>query len=305
MKYLKKFTQHSDYEEFINGGGVSIPNVSYCENENEVHFKILTPNNEIWYISTDGNIVTPYSGSTTPFLDVDGNNIPIVSNTYENGKGIIKLEKDCYQIGDSAFESRASLTGITIPNSVTTIGNDAFRSCYSLTGITIPNSVTIIGDNAFANCNFTGITIPNSVTSIGDGAFAGWITPKLIDNIIFPNEQLKINYFETSTAFNSWHSLIELTIPNGTRSIKSLFQGCTSLISVTIPESVESIEMESDFTVLSILNVQRETPPALNLGALSYFNLCQINVPISAEDAYKTADGWSEYADIIQGISFY
>lgn len=281
---------------------MSLPNVSYCEYENEVHFKILSPSNEFWYLSTDGNIVEPSSDSTIPFLDADENNIKIISNTYENGKGIIKLEKDCYQIGNSAFSNSQTLSNITIPDSVTSIGAGAFHTCASLTGITLPNSLTKIGDNAFTNNELiTGITIPNSVTEIGDGAFAGWRSPKLIDNIIFPNEELKIKYFETPTAFNSWDSLIELTIPNGTKSIKSLFQGCRSLISVTIPESVESIDMDSDFTNLSILNVMGETPPTINSGAFSTFGLSRINVPYGAEDVYKAAEGWSEYADIIVG----
>ena len=43
----------------------------------------------------------------------------------------------------------ASLTSITIPNSVTSIGTGAFVDCTSLTSVTIPNSVTSIGHNAF------------------------------------------------------------------------------------------------------------------------------------------------------------
>ena len=52
----------------------------------------------IEYTSTDGNIVTPYSGATKPFIDARGNNIPIISNTYENDKGVIKLQKECKKI---------------------------------------------------------------------------------------------------------------------------------------------------------------------------------------------------------------
>ena len=38
-------------------------------------------NNEIWYTSSDGNIVMPNKASSLP---------TIVSNTYSDGKGIIK-----------------------------------------------------------------------------------------------------------------------------------------------------------------------------------------------------------------------
>ena len=122
------------------------------------------PTNEIWYTSSDNNVVTPYV--TTVF----GANI--VSNTYVNGQGIISFDGPVTTIGNQAFFKCKSLTTVTIPNSVTMIGNYAFYGCISLTSVTIPNSVTTIGNNAFTFCdNLTSITIPNSVTKIGSAAF--------------------------------------------------------------------------------------------------------------------------------------
>jgi hypothetical protein len=101
-------------------------------------------------------------------------------------------------IPNNAFESRG-LTGITIPNSVTTIGEKAFADNH-LSSVTIPEGVITIGNKAFANNLWTGnprkgmsaintawdyntssyiyyegltrVTIPNSVISIGEEAFA-------------------------------------------------------------------------------------------------------------------------------------
>ncbi|MBO5962858.1 MAG: leucine-rich repeat domain-containing protein, partial [Bacteroidales bacterium] len=104
-----------------------------------IHFH---SHNEIWYTSTDGEIVTPKA------TDVFGANI--ISNEVVDGKGCIKFD-----------------------NPVTSIGNDAFRDCSGLTSIEIPNSVTSIGDYAFYKCSgLTSIVIGNSVTSIGDRAFS-------------------------------------------------------------------------------------------------------------------------------------
>lgn len=102
------------------------------------------PSDEIWYTSSDGNIVNPYQASSLP---------TIVSNTYVDGKGVIKFASDVTGIGDNAFKTHVSLTSITIPNSVTSIGFGAFSNCRGLTSVEIPNSVTSIGAAAFIFCS--------------------------------------------------------------------------------------------------------------------------------------------------------
>ena len=127
--------------------------------------ELASANNKIWYTSSDGSIITPYSY-------VFGANI--VSNTYENGQGVITFDAPVTSIGGSAFYDCTSLTSITIPDSVTSIGNLAFRECTSLTSVTIPDSVTSIGDDAFRDCtSLASVTIPDRVTSIGRSAFEG------------------------------------------------------------------------------------------------------------------------------------
>ena len=100
-------------------------------------------NNEIWYTSSDGNIVSPSQSSSLP---------TIVSNTYVGCKGIIKFKSDVTSIGDWAFYHCDRLTYVTIPNSVKSIGVYAFAYCSGLTSMTIPNSVTSIGKCAFYEC---------------------------------------------------------------------------------------------------------------------------------------------------------
>ena len=44
---------------------------------------------------------------------------------------------------------------VVIPDGVISIGNYAFWECASLTGITLPDSVEYIGEDAFAGCNLS------------------------------------------------------------------------------------------------------------------------------------------------------
>ena len=146
---------------------------------------IFPPSNEIWYTSTDGQIVTP--------SHTDALGAIIVSNTYENGKGIISFDGDIETIESDAFFNRDNLESITLPNSLITIGAGAFQMCDNLNEVVMPNSVTkiyptafsmcyslskielsdnlsVIGGGCFYGCDFTDITIPSSVTYIGEFA---------------------------------------------------------------------------------------------------------------------------------------
>ena len=77
-------------------------------------------------------------------------------------------------IPDAAFVNCFQLTNISIPNSVTSIGYFAFNSCTSLKSITLPSSLSTISKALFSGCSqLTTIHIPVSVTLIEDDAFAG------------------------------------------------------------------------------------------------------------------------------------
>ncbi len=210
------------------------------------------PANEIWYTSTDGEVVTPYNA------DEFGANI--VSNTYENGKGVITFDGDVTSIGGYyafyycsslasvsigngvtsigiyAFYGCESLASVTIPESVTEIGEGAFVLCSSLASITIPESVTSIGTSAFYECSsLTSITIPDSVTEIGRDAFYGCSS---LTSITIPDSVTEIRDY----AFYECSSLTSITIPNGVTSIGDCaFSECSRLASVTIPDSVTTI----------------------------------------------------------------
>ena len=126
------------------------------------------PQNEIWYTSKDGDIVELRKQYISEIFGAN-----IVSNTYQDGKGVIVFDDNVKRIGMMSFTGNCNLTSISIPEGVTDISNRAFSGCTNLTSIIIPNSVVRIGDGAFSNCtSLTSIIIPNSVERIGERAFS-------------------------------------------------------------------------------------------------------------------------------------
>ena len=182
----------------------------------------------IYYTSKNSSVVTPNNSS------VFGANI--ISNTYNNGVGVIVFDGEVTTIGEWAFGYCDSLTSVTIPNSVTTIGEGAFYNCSSLTSITIPDSVTTIGYAAFGYCDsLTSVTIPNSVTTIGEGAFYNCSS---LTSITIPDSVTTIGDW----AFGYCSSLTSITIPDSVTTIGDYaFYSCDNLTSVTISDSVTTI----------------------------------------------------------------
>ena len=135
-----------------------------------------------------------YTNMTFNYYTTDNSNwytISIQICTGFNGSNIGSIfipNIICTSIAPSAFQNCTSLTGVTIPESVTSIGDYAFDGCINnKTIIFDPPHTLTIGNHSFENnTNITTLYIPEFVTSIGDYAFYG-CTSLTIITIVNPN----------------------------------------------------------------------------------------------------------------------
>jgi hypothetical protein len=129
------------------------------------------------------------------------------------------------------------------------VGASAFESCASLPGLSLPPGVVSIGDLAFAGClNLASFTIPAGVTNIGNSEFQGDVA---LTNVSSPASVTSIG----TQAFSQCSGLPSLILPPGVTNIGShAFDSCIGLTNLAIPASVAAIGAAA-FTSSSVAGV--------------------------------------------------
>ena len=238
----------------------------------------------------------------------------------------VTFGQDLKVISRGAFAGCLKLSGVVLPDGLVTIGKEAFYQCESLSEITIPYSVSTIGASAFAECKnlsrFTGrfvtqdgrclvcrdtlfafapfgceqYTTPSGVRVIGINSFAN-----------APLESLFISEGVTEIcnyAVINCDSLLTLNLPATLTTIGAGFSHFHSLTTISFPQNISSIgrgflELCPNLNRAEFKSI---APPVFISNSHPFFCKSEdfrIYVPATSVDAYKNADQWSLFADII------
>ena len=170
------------------------------------------------------------------------------------------------------FNGCRSLKKVIIGSNVRRMDGSEFYGCTSLETVEIHDGAKVIGNNSFIYCeSLKTIDIPNSVLSIGGSAFQGCsnlVSAKIGDNV------QKIDYYE----FCDCTRLEKVVIGAGMNKIgMRTFLGCNQLKSVTM--------MNPDV-------------PTLAGDGFSNYN-ATVYVPAQSVDAYKAAENWNNFTNIV------
>lgn len=180
-------------------------------------------NNIIFYTSTDGKKITPYSSTG------------VVANEYVDGVGALYYANTITEVPQDLFRNTNTLASVSVPETVTTIKSGAFYNCHKLASYDFPDALTTIEASAFRYCDSLAIFDFPYVETIGDYAFneCSFETVILSDTLKTTGK----GTFQTCTKLKT------IQIGSGLTSISAyLCQNCTSLETVNMPTNIKRIE---------------------------------------------------------------
>ena len=214
-----------------------------------------------------------------------------------------------YEITDTDYrlENRNDITKVIFDISFAVLRprstSDWFAGCENLAEIQgIENlNISEVTDMAgmFQGCHsLTTIDLSNVKTSKVTRMAAMFLGCNKLKTVILPDDLTFIDSYQ----FAYCYSLSEISIPASVTSIgQCAFQNCTSLVEVTIPADVTSIG-DNAFSSSGLTKVTSlmQTPCEINSGVFEGIGYCAaLFVPEESIDAYKIADHWKNFSQII------
>lgn len=283
-KYLNVFNTLAEYQAFSASTEYVQPNVALVKETNVLYYDYGDNKPQV-----DMSNLKVESQESSVGGDKYGKSAITKINYIPSG--ITSLEN-----AFSGFKSIANSP--VIPNSVTNM-KSTFSDCTSLVNAPeIPSSVTNI-EFTFNSCTslVTAPEIPSSVTSMF-GTFQGCTS--LVNAPVIPSGVTSMN-----STFNNCRSLVNAPeIPSSVTNMWGTFQSTNIVTSPDIPSGVKDVDwIFSNCKSLKEVTFFMTTPPSYSMVLTNCPSLETIYVPDESVDTYKTATGWSQFADKFKPLS--
>lgn len=275
-KHLKKFNTHAEYVSYINRENKVLPNISYCVDNNEVHFNPYVETRLVAKYNTDSYTVLyfddfpqeacddGYDGNMRAFKQAYINTVETVCNGFRYTGETFEYDGNDYYLWENIIENYSGdinyiltdtldFTGKSLEEDVDIdycpfvyILNEDYevfydneeKSDYLLVAVRSGSATTLVSTtNIFTEMEIDGVAQPSVVDSYTFKA-PGEHTVKytLADPTVIATD-----FFTECT------DLTSVTIPDSVTYIgDNAFGGCTGITSIIIPNSVTSID-ESAF----------------------------------------------------------
>lgn len=313
---------------FAKSGPITINNCDCKEDEGCIIVGITESDTDVVITLSDGSTITIPKGSIPPPTDYcekledvefmrycyekfDINGDKVLSENEAKAIRAINIDskQNIYSVGGiehfvnlESFQAYNAIALRTLDLSkntnLRTIKEQALYKCHGLESVILPSTITTIEDDAFHECpTLSSINIPNGVKSIGTYAFAGNL---LLTEITLPQsiETIGRNAFAAT-------GLLSFTLPEGITTVAEyICFNCKSLTSLTLPSTTTNVGYRafSYCEKLTEIHCKATTPPTLEQYAFEdVVTGRKIYVPQDSVEAYKVADGWSDFADQIFG----
>lgn len=191
------------------------------------------PNDEIWYVSCNNRAI---NFTSAPNIDAT-----LISNTYKDGYGILKFDKEVKLIGENAF-SEVDLRAVYLPDGIELIGEFAFYTYFrenQMQVFRVPASLKAVGRWALNFKNLERFIGKKHVTADGralivDGVMYSFAPVGLTDYSI-PSGVTEIQ----DGVFADFTNIVSIDIPEGVKLIGDAAFSNSGITSITFPESLE------------------------------------------------------------------
>lgn len=243
----------------------------------------------------------------------------IENSAFENTKLVtITIPETATSLGEDLFSGCLQLETINLPANMEILPKGLAQGCQKLATISFPESLKVIGEFAFSECPvLTGISLPSQLTTLERFAFA--YTPELKSlpvpatlttvghGVFYQSGITEASLPDAITVipdgmYQCCANLKEFTVANTVTEIETqAFYWCFDLEKITLGEKVATLGTEvfkGDTKLAEVISLN-PVPPTGAAFENEVYTSATLRVPENAIEAYRAADGWKEFNNIV------